>query len=410
MNEYEFRLVGQHPQPLDHVLERMGPVETQIVTYLKPHFRMRRRCLETKVKQSTHAVYFEGLWFRWVHSVETSFHKWSTNTHSKFVNQFHNFACPFWSETRKIVKLDDRAQVYTFRDRDGMYRLVFEWEYGMFEKPLNKIPNKVSRLKRYRDIFQHFRSLEVPTYTLNESLLVRKSVAYTGVNSDGHWLIAHKWDGIFGFVYSYKDHVRDKWEDETEHVRYGVSLGDGIVFSAERVDDTIVLLDVYQVRGYPTATWSRRAILTEFLPGLTLPDGFRVQQYRTLRNELPEPQMKTDGYIWHNTVTDEIVKLKQHHSIDVLYMDGYFILPSMQGKKLQFPCLEKKKRMLNGHVYEVSIENGRVLRKRTDRWTGNTWEQIKNILSEGREWKGPVMKEVKQLAPRRKPYRWKKRL
>ncbi|KAG8170868.1 hypothetical protein JTE90_016727 [Oedothorax gibbosus] len=334
MNEYEFRLVGLHPQPLDHVLKRIGPVERQVVTYFKPHFRMKSRCLETKAIKSTCAVYFEGLWFRWVHSVETPFQKWSTSTHNKFVNQFHNFSCPFWSETRQFVKLDQRAQVYTFRDRNGMYRLVFEWEYGTFEKPLSQIPNKLSRLKRYRDIFQHFKSLRVPTYTLNETLLARKSVTYTSTTFNNDWLIARKVDGIFGFVFSYKDHLRVKWEDETEHVRHGMSLGDGIVFAAEKVDDMIVLLDVYQVRGHPTVSWCRRAILTEFLPGLTLPDGFRVQQYRKSKEELPHLQLKTDGYIMHNTATDEIVKLKKRHSIDVLYMDGYFTLPSVNGSKL----------------------------------------------------------------------------
>ena len=413
MNEYEFRLVVQHARPLTHVLRALGrPIHTQRVTYAKPHFRYKRRVLETKMVYATQAVYFESLWFRWVHSVEVPFRLWSVTTHAKFVHTIQNFACPFWTETRQHVQLDDRAQVYTFRHRDGLYRLVFEWEYGTFEQPLETVPTDalLAHLGRYRHVFRPFSAYDPPPYKLNESLLVRKPVTYLAPldAAAADSVVAHKLDGVFGFVSSYADRIECKWEDETQQVVAGVTLGDGIVFAAEKLDDARVLLDVYQVRGHATTPWCRRSILRHFLPGLTLPDGFRIQEYRETVHQLPDPSLKTDGYIGHNTVTDHIVKMKRSHSLDVVYMDGYFVLPSQDGRtKRQFVCLDRGG-MVNGHVYEVSIDTGRVMRRRTDRWTGNTWQQIENILTGERVWKGPPIHEVIKVR-RLKQHRNKKR-
>lgn len=160
MNEYEFRLVVYHHQPF--TLEEFS-VETQIVSYAEPHFRYKRRCLETKVVQSTEAVYYDSLWFRWVHSVETPFRQWSKATHGKFLDKIQNFSSPFSTEKRQYVKLDDRAQMYTFQHPDGTYRLVFEWEYGTFDKPLTiPIEGLLTHLKRYGKVFDRFRAFKAP--------------------------------------------------------------------------------------------------------------------------------------------------------------------------------------------------------------------------------------------------------
>ncbi|GFR29466.1 uncharacterized protein TNCT_341141 [Trichonephila clavata] len=102
---------------------------------------------------------------------------------------------------------------------------------------------------------------------------------------------------------------------------------------------------------------------------------------------------ETDGYIIHNTKTDKIVKVKHTHSLDVVYMDGFFWLPGKEkpGLYRRFKALEKG--LQNEHVYEVSVKNGNVLRERKDRFIGNTWEQIENIL-EKQSWQGPTIHEV----------------
>ncbi|GFQ80226.1 uncharacterized protein TNCT_127281 [Trichonephila clavata] len=179
-----------------------------------------------------------------------------------------------------------------------------------------------------------------------------------------------------------------------------------MVFSAEKLSNGIVvLLDVYQVRGFPTVQWNREIVLINFLQHLSLPEGYETQKYCQRVEELPMTRHETDGYIVHNTKTDKILKVKHTHSLDVVYMDGYFWLPGKEkpGLYRRFKALEKG--LQNGHVYEVSVKNGGVLRKRNDRFVGNTWKQIENIL-EKQSWQGSpiheVVKVVKTTKRRRK--------
>ncbi|GFR07199.1 uncharacterized protein TNCT_396301 [Trichonephila clavata] len=130
-----------------------------------------------------------------------------------------------------------------------------------------------------------------------------------------------------------------------------------------------------------------------FLQHLYLPEGYETQKYCQRVEDLPMIRYETDGYIIHNTKTDKIVKVKHIHSLDVVYMDEFFWLPGKEkpGIYRRFKALEK--RLQNGHVYEVSVKNGNVLRERKDRFIGNTRKQIENIL-EKQSWQGPTIHEV----------------
>lgn len=417
MHEYEFRLVVQSPLPfltvMHDILEAWGQntLQEQHVWYAKPHFRYRNKFLEIKSIVSTEAVYYDGLWFRWIYSLEIPYKQWSRSHHSKFLDMVGNYQCPFQKETRLYLKLDSQAQVYTFQDLDGHYRLVFEWEQGTFLKPLEKSPTSslLNALDPYDKVLEHFRTFSPPSYELNE-FMIRKPVTCVenlDVLKDDEFLIAHKLDGIFGLVFSYANYIKEKWEGYVKKRHNGITLGDGIVFAAEKMpDNTVVLLDVYQVRGVPTAKWCRQNILVNYFSLLHLPEGYQVQKYCYSVMQLTNCPYPTDGYICHNMRTDEIFKVKTNHSLDVVYMDGFFWLPSKDKPGLckRFKSLENNTFLKEGHVYEVSNRSGRVIRERTDRFTGNTWQQIENILAK-QPWQGPSMQEVikvKRMNSRRK--------
>ena len=415
MNEYEFRLVVQHHEPfaLHHFCDR-GTIHTHTVLYATPHVRYRRRRLEVKTILDTRMVYYKSFWFKWVHSLETPYTQWSPVQHDKFLEGLQTKTNYFEKQTRQQIDLDRHARLYTFKHVDGFYRLIFEWEYGSWPTPLphHHIPLNdllVHHVSRYWNIFKKFKPFPVPPYTLKECV-IRKSVTYR--RASDHCLVAHKWDGIFGIVYSYADYIKAKWEDGMQERRHGLTLGDGLVFAAEKTDHGIVLLDVYQVYGFPTASECRQSILMECLTQLELPpDGdIHVQQYRATQDALPVTRFQRDGIIRHDLCNDTISKVKTKHSLDVVYMDGFFWLPAHpKGGKRRFACLENSSSppsgvlppppLVNGHVYEVCIESGRVVRERSDRLTGNTCQQIDAILTEGRTWKGPnPMEDVVAVA------------
>ncbi|GFQ66667.1 uncharacterized protein TNCT_128631 [Trichonephila clavata] len=396
MHEYEFRYVVQDTTPFH--LQDIFPectVQVQPVWYVKPHFRYKNKRLETKHIVSTEAVFYDGLWFKWVHSIETPHISWSSLTHKNFLDAAGNFQCPFRNETRHVWTLDNQAQVYTFAHPDGTYRLVFEWEYGVFFKPIKKFDTEslLENLGKYWQVYEYFRSFSSPPYRINETFS-RKPVTCVANFQGLKGVFAHKLDGTFGLVYSFPEYIKEKWEGGIHKIHKGISLGDGIVFSAEKLSNgTVVLLDVYQVRGFPTAQWNREIVLMNFLHHLSLPEGYEMQKYCQRVEDLPMIRYETDGYIIHNTTTDKIVKVKHTHSLDVVYMDGFFWLPGKEkpGLYRRFKALEKG--LQNGHVYEVSVKNGNVLRERKDRFIGNTWKQIENIL-EKQSWQGPTIHEV----------------
>ncbi|GBN13111.1 hypothetical protein AVEN_257691-1 [Araneus ventricosus] len=170
------------------------------------------------------------------------------------------------------------------------------------------------------------------------------------------FLIAHKLDGIFGLVFSYANYIKEKWEGYVKKRHNGITLGDGIVFAAEKMpDNTVVLLDVYQVRGVPTAKWCRQNILVNYFSGLCLPEGYQVQKYCYSVIQLTNCPYPTDGYICRNIRTDKIFKVKTNHSLDVVYMDGFFWLPSKDklGLCKRFKSLENNAFLKEGYMYEV---------------------------------------------------------
>ncbi len=330
-------------------------------------------------------VYFDGVWFKWVYSKETPFKLWTLTTNKQFLHTMGNFQNPLKVENRHVLLLDKNAKVYTFRESIDSYKLVFEWEAP--DKKKGDYVYLLKSLFQYRHIYSLMRNIPPPPFALKEIKTRNpvKSVSESVVHSD-QCLYAHKLDGVFGLVYSYSDGIKEKWEDYERIERPGITLGNGLIFAAEKMNDgSVVLLDVYQVRGHKTAPWSRPTILLEFLPQMTLPEGYRVQIYETDKKSLPEPIDETDGYIIHDMKTDEIFKLKPYNSIDLVYYRGYFWLPN----KKRIPSTEK---LEDGCIYEISTADGSVLRKRPDRFKGNTMEQIERELING--WGGKTMEDT----------------
>lgn len=393
MHEYEFRLVVQNTSSFLPFLQSLSlPMQPQTVLYAKPHFRLRDERFETKRVESTHVIYHDGVWFRWVHSVETPFHRWSPYTYFTFLHHIGNFQTPFTVEHRTLIRLDDRAQLYTFRERIGRYKLVFEWEYGTFRKPLASSEGHVPLdvLDPYRALYHRMSEYAAPRYTLHEQMTRRPVTCLKSLPPhDARYLYASKLDGVFGLVYSYGSEVKETWEGYVCVRRPGVTLGDGLVLAAERLPDgQVYLLDVYQVRGHATASWNRRSILTQFLPLLEGEAGYRVQSYVNDASRLnPSPDVPVDGLIAHDTQEDRIYKVKWSHSVDLVYYQGYFWLPNGR-----IPCLEKG--LEEGAVYEISAETGRMVRRRHDRFKGNTQAQIDSVWECG--WKGPPIEPLPQ--------------
>lgn len=398
MHEYEFRLVVEDSASFLPLMQRLPhPYQVQVVYYLKPHFRFRHGTFETKRVESTRAVYHDGLWFRWVHSVETPYASWSRATYLSFLHNLGNYQDPLTVETRYVMAIDARAQLYTFRNGVGAFRLVFEWEHGTFARPQTRLDARplLDALKTYRPFYGLMRHYRSPAFQLSEHMTRRPVATIDAVpetttgGEQQKYVYAHKLDGVFGLVYSYRDKIKEKWEGYECVVRKNVSLGDGLVFAAERLDGgQVYLLDVYQVRGHDTIQWCRRDILLDFLANLDVAgvDGYHVQKYVCQVEGLDaNPTVKTDGIIIHDVVQDAIYKLKTHHSVDLVYDQGYFYLPSGRFKSLE-------KGLEDGCVYEISTKEGRVMRKRTDRFKGNTAVQLENVLKHG--WHGPSIEPL----------------
>lgn len=390
MHEYEFRLVVQHSSSFAPFFQNLGySTRKKVVYYAKPHFRFKNGTWEVKRIESTHSVYHDNVWFKWVHSVEIPYAKWTESLNKSFLHETGNFQNPFKEEIRDYVEIDSQAQLYAFRS--GLdYKLVFEWEYGTFEKKLEnfKPSELLESLSKYKCIYEAMSHFSTPSYKLNENVF-RKPVTCVPEIPDGNqYLYAHKMDGIFGFVYSYPDRIKEKWEGYECVIRRDQTLGDGYVFAAEKMENgEIVLLDVYQVRGFDTASWCRRGILLNFLPQLKLVEGYYVQTYVSDKNLLGSSVFKVDGVIIHDIQQDVVFKYKTMHSVDLVYFKGYFQLPNGRIK-----CLEND--LEDGRVYEVSTADGRVIRKRIDRFKGNTAEQLEKVLVHG--WFGPPIEYEKK--------------
>lgn len=383
MHEYEFRLAVQHSSSFTPFFRNLGySTQKKVVYYAKPHFRYKNGTWEVKRVESTHFVYHDNVWFKWVHSIETPYGKWKQSLNKTFLHETGNFQNPFTEEIRDFVQIDSQAQLYAFQSGSD-YKLVFEWEYGTFKKkPKDFNPAELlESLNKYKRIYDAMSHYSTPSYQLNEKIIRKPVTCVQEIPNGIEYLYAHKLDGVFGLVYSYPDRVKEKWEGYECVIRRDQTLGDGYVFAAEKIQNgEIVLLDVYQVRGFETASWCRRGILLNFLPQLKLVEGYFVQTYVTDKNVLGSSPFKTDGVIIHDIKKDVIFKYKTNHSVDLVYFKGYFQLPNGRIK-----CLEKN--LKDGRVYEVATADGRVVRRRFDRFKGNTIEQLENVFAHG--WNGP---------------------
>ncbi|GFW11830.1 uncharacterized protein TNCV_4100421 [Trichonephila clavipes] len=120
--------------------------------------------------------------------------------HTKnFLDAAGNFQCPFRNETRQVWTLDDQAQVYTFTHPDGTYRLVFEWEYGVFFKPIKKLDTEplLENLGKYWKVYEYFHFLPPPPYRISETLS-HKPVTCVANFHGLEGIVAHKLDGTVG--------------------------------------------------------------------------------------------------------------------------------------------------------------------------------------------------------------------
>lgn len=397
MHEYEFRLVVQDSSSFLPLMEHLGyPLRKELVYYLKPHFRFRRGLFETKRVESTRAIYHDGLWFRWVHSIETPYRYWSKPTYNTFLHTIGNYQQPLTVEPRHVMAIDKRAQLYTFRSAVNTFRLVFEWEHGTFSRPQNRFDAALllGSLHAYRHLYGLLRNCPPPPFLLNEHMTRRSVTLVDSILEGPQYVYAHKLDGVFGLVYSYRDKIKEKWEGYECVVRRNVTLGEGLVFAAERLDGgEVYLLDVYQVRGHDTIKWCRRDILQTFLPNLSLVEGYRVQTYASSFQALNPPSLKTDGFIIHDVEQDVIFKVKTDHTIDLVYHQDYFYLPTGRIR-----CLEKG--LEDGCVYEISIKDGSVVRRRTDRFKGNTPAQLEKVFKHG--WHGPPIEPLPKLLKKKR--------
>lgn len=399
MHEYEFRLVVQAGTPFEPFLTMFGNrLNKQLVLYAKPHFRFRDNYWEVKRIIDTKMAYHDRTWFKWIHSKEIPFKDWKSSTCLQFLHNTGNFQNAFRVEYRHSLTLDAEAKIYTFQHSTDAYRLVFEWEYGSFPNPKKSFNYKLllESLSRYRSVYgmmqQRFTS---PPYVLKESIIRKPvtSIPLVPSSTCDRYLYAYKLDGTFGLVYSYANVVKERWEDYERVVRQDVSLGDGFVFAAEKLDNgTVVLLDVYQVRGFDTVAWCRKAILLDFLPQLSLPENYAIQIYSLDKAMLPSPSCRTDGWIVHDILKDTIFKVKPYRSIDVVYYKGYFLLPESR--------IRSSESLEDGCVYEISTEDGSVIRKRVDRFKGNTQEQLDRELQMG--WGGPKFERIPKNAKKQK--------
>lgn len=398
---------------------------TRRLFYIKPHFRLKDPdTLEWKKILSTRTVYHDGLWFKFVESEEISFAKWSKPTTVQFLTQAGHTSHPVSVEFRHELSSETfpGIKLYAFRKFENMrprYGVVFEFEIGCFDHRQSNSSNLAASSAYYHlPLYKRFyRFLQHPSFSPNkpslfpplppsfggsflsdpsgDDRLVRKPVVPVSV-SHAHQLLhssgsvilsASKHDGTFGFVHSRANLLREVWEDNIRRVHQNATLGIDYVFGAERMaDGSVVLLDVYRVNGSSVRT--TQSLLTDFLPRLTLPGhlNYRVQTYQralpSLLYELSvENKIQTsacDGIVLHDVTADVIYKLKQKHTIDLVHFDGTYLLPN--GEKIKVPeGFENALR--NGSVYECTLDTFVPLRRRDDRFVGNSAEQWSQLTS-----------------------------
>lgn len=382
------------------------------IFYIKPHFRLKEpNQLEWKRNLLTRTIYHDGLWFRFVESEEIPFANWSKRMTVQFLERAGHTSHPVSVEFRHELFSDifPCIKLYAYRKFENMrprYGVVFEYEIGCFETRHSNLSDlaastarhQLSLYKRIYDFMKHRSFFPSSSFALlppafggsfsgdpsGDDRLTRKPVvplqaarASKLLSSESAILAAPKHDGIFGFVHSRANMLREVWEDNVRRVHRNATLGTDIVFGAERMaDGSVVLLDVYRVAGSPVRT--TESLLTEFLPNLTIPKhlNYRVQTYRRVLHSLrlfdDKQKENQDGIVLHDATADRIYKLKRKHTVDLVHFDNVYMLPD--GKKMKVPEAFRDA-LRNGSVYECTMDTFTPLRRRDDRFVGNTAEQ-----------------------------------
>lgn len=369
MYEYEFRLTVslRSKDELQHIISTFDNVKKYTVIYLEKHFRRKNGIWEFKKIKKQVQTFYAGLWFKFVESKELAFHNFGSKRHDQFYKNSGYRQNPYTYEYRNEMCLSDKAKLYTF-EKDQQYGLVFEYEHCTSKKKLKVLPIRSKKLEPYRDVFPLFSNKEPMPFMLNPC--ERKPVYHTS-HTPNHSLVAAKHDGIFGIVMSYKNHICEYWEGNDYNPLEDASIGDGIVFGAEKMEDgSVILLDVYQVRGLPVV--HTESVLLEYLPQLqNLPPHYRVQKYYKRVKDIPTEELTdTDGIIYHS-INDIIYKCKPRKTIDLMYQDGFFIVGDQK--------VITDKSLVNGAVYECDAQFN-VIKRRLDRFTGNSAKQLAEVL------------------------------
>lgn len=372
MYEYEFRLRIILPDltSMKTFLETFDkPVHNYTVKYIK-HFRCQKEKLwEYKKKLRQTMVYHvkSANWIQFVESKEIPFNQWKQKYYKEFTQLIAFQQNIFDIEYRYEIQFQPNVKLYGYNKKYTEFGVVFEFEVGNDTIRHEKLPIDLSQLDLYSDLLALFYKQKPPPYTLQKC--VRKSVLNTK-KAIKNALQAIKHDGIFGHVYSYKNYIWEEWEDGQRYLFPDQTLGDGIVFGAERLEEKVILLYVAQVRGI--GVYNILDILLKYF--LTIPANaplrYNIQYY--YEKEVPLQNNKnSDGIIYH-TETDKIYKVKLKHTIDLLYENGFFVT-----KEGLIQCPETN--LINGTVYECDLDC-KVLRPRYDRFVSNTPNQLKQIL------------------------------
>ena len=368
MFEYEYRLTVslKNKKEMYRILSKFKRLVRKTVVIYLDSFRFKEDKWEFKKVLSQKCVYFCGLWFRFVESQEIAFKHFSQEQHDSFYKKMGFKQSPFTFEYRNEIQLSKEAKLYTF-ERDQEIGMVFEYEQFLKRKKIPApIPNPLV-LRKFKSIFKLFNNKAPMPYELKPCQ--RKPVYHTKVLLS-NCLVAIKHDGIFGHVQSYKNCIYESWEGNTNNLLNNASIGNGLVFGAEKMNDgTVILLDVYQVRGVPV--YHTDSIFLEFMPQLkNLPVNYKIQTYYKDFKDVPTNVENSDGIIFHN-LNDVIYKYKPKQTIDLLYNEGYFILKNEIKVKA-------KEQLTNGKIYECDLEYN-VIKERKDRFTGNTIEQLTEL-------------------------------
>lgn len=367
--EYEYRIQILFPDSnsLNALLQRFPEQRKYIVKYTK-YFRSKDEGpweMKKKLRQTMvyHPESFN--WLKFVESKETPFNRWTVKNYKKFKNNVAFRQQAFEIEYRWEVKIDKKAKLYGYIKKKSEFGLVFELEVQNSLIRFQNLPINVSYLNQYNDILSLFYNKQPTPYILYKCM--RKSVILTN-KPIKNALLAIKHDGIFGLVYSYKNYIFEQWEDGQHYLFENRSLGDGIVYGAEKLDSRVILLYVMQVRG--VRVHNVYDILLKYLKTIPTDMRYDVQHYYT--DKIPVvTNTHSDGIIYH-TKKDQIFKLKPKNTVDLLYENGFFVT-----KEGLIQCCEQH--LKNGTVYECDL-NFTVIRPRYDRFVSNSPEQLKKIF------------------------------